>query len=256
MNRKNLGMIFTGIGACGVVATNVITANRTLKYKQIFDECEGDKAKAFAKTYWPSFVSGALTIGSIIAAEGVNLKEIGVLSGLCAYLYSQRNKIIGSIEAIAPNLSKEDLAVVNNAIDDVDEDKEAHIKYMVKAGPSVEETGRGDLLCFEGFSGRWFRSSEEDVKRAVSMFRRRFLNGEYLSLNDLYDLLGIERTRFGNTWGWANDPDYQDEPISIAYAVFNDFGNTNMAYDEDVLEIDISTPPMECWNEVGRRAFV
>ena len=233
MTKQKLGMIFTGVAIAGVVVTNVITALRAPKYEQILKECEGKKMKAAMKTYWASFMFGGITIGSMVLAEKANLAEIGVLTGACGVLAA---KAKGLEEAIKDRADEKILNDIKH--EDV-------VKYIKLPGPSVEETGRGDVLCLEVYSGRWFRSSEESVRRACGEFKKMFDDGEYLSMNNLYLLLGIVETRFGHQFGFPNNTDYYDESldIDIAYYEMEKWG-------EPVLVIDIQTWPMECWQEL------
>ena len=76
--------------------------------------------------------------------------------------------------------------------------------------PTVEITGDGNLLCYEGFSGRWFRSSESQVQQAADEFSKLYAEGNYICWNDLYALLHIAVTHFGNRYGYAGNDDYRN----------------------------------------------
>ena len=76
--------------------------------------------------------------------------------------------------------------------------------------PSVEETGNGTLLCFDGFSGRYFRSSEKHVRNAIKEFCDMYASGDYISWNELYRLLGIAVTHFGAKYGYPGNNDYRN----------------------------------------------
>lgn len=258
MNRRTLSLIFSGIGVAGVGITSFIAGRRSFKYKEILEKNDNSKAKAAVKTYWPAFVSGILTVGSIVAAEGINLKEIGILTGAVTYLVSQRDKIIGAVEEVSDKLSDEDKKKLHDAIAETNDKKmEEKITYIVKAGPSVEDTGRGDLLCFEGTMGRWFRSSEESVARAIEEFRELHKQGHDVCFNTLYDLNGMETTWQGYIWCFPSFKgstfDVSDE-IDIGYTIYDDFNaGGNMHFDEPVLEIIIRTHAMERYDdEPGR----
>lgn len=255
LSNTALSFIFTGVAIAGVAVTSTLAAIRAPKYDKILNaQCpeeiptKKDKAVAAVKTYWPAFASGAVTIASIIFAEKVNLTEIAALTGTAAFLARNRDLLEAKI------ISKLGKEAGEKAIGEV---REQLIRehYIVKAGPSVEETGRGDLLCYEGYSGRWFRSSEEAVRRAINTLNDRFEAGEYLALNDFYELLGIETTHFGHQYGWCPNSDYYDFPIEIDTTFCEHHELKNMygqmeALDECILLIDVYTYPMECWQEV------
>lgn len=253
-----MALIFSGIAVVGVGVSNFLTAYRSPQFEENLEKYDGSKPKAVAKTYWPTFVAAGLTCTSIVLAERINLKEIAAITGVCTYLVNQRDKVADAIRTGDLNRAKTALK------ETADPDMEERVKYYCKAGPSVEETDRGDLLCFEGYSGRWFRSSEEAVNRAIQKLREQFIDGEYVCLNDFYTELGLSQTHFGHDWGWCNNPDYYDEPPYIE-ATYMETGKYLMsavdewfglpvgekAYNsEPILVIDIFTYPMQGWMEV------
>jgi hypothetical protein len=63
----------------------------------------------------------------------------------------------------------------------------------------------GDTLCYDKFSGRYFRSSAEFIRACVNDINRSILNGEYVTLDDLHELLGLDQTSIGNRFKAAND---------------------------------------------------
>ena len=255
ISNRMLSFIFSGIAIGGVVVTATLSAKRAPKYDKILNaQCpeeiptKKDKAVAVAKTYWPAFVSGGVTITSIILAEKVNLKEIAIITGTATFLARNRDLLE---EKIIEHMGEEGGKKI------IGEVEQQLIKehYICKAGPSVEETGRGDLLCYEGYSGRWFRSSEVAVQKAINELNDAFEAGEYLCLNDFYERLGIETTHFGAQYGWAANSDYYDGPIDIEATLCEHHELTNAygqmeSLDECVLLIDVYTYPMECWMEV------
>lgn len=100
-----------------------------------------------------------------------------------------------------------------------------HFRKDLNSGPiriSVEETGRGNLLCYEAYGGRFFRSDEGAVREAVDKFVEDYVKScqmqdedpahmmyEVYNFNDLYSLLGIMPTHFGDRWGYTNSEDYR-----------------------------------------------
>lgn len=112
---------------------------------------------------------------------------------------------------------------------------------------SIEDTGNGDVLCLEGYSGRYFWSSTEAVEWALSKWSYEFAEGNYICFNTLYDLLGITGTHFGYQWGYPPNEDFYDFRKGIDW-------KTEMIHDtqidHDLFVIDIYTYPMECWLEI------
>ena len=66
----------------------------------------------------------------------------------------------------------------------------------------IAETGTGDLLCFDTFSGRYFRSSAEAIHAAESKLNKALIGGEFVQINDLYYELGLMPLKYGDRFGW------------------------------------------------------
>ena len=87
--------------------------------------------------------------------------------------------------------------------------------------PSIEDTGRGDTLCYEAWGGRLFFSDEGAVREAVDKFCENYREMcelvrsdpthetlDIMNFNDLYSLLGIVPSPFGDVWGYSTSEDY------------------------------------------------
>ena len=249
MKAERKSLIFSLLAMGGVAVTSILAVNRSPKYKEILEET-GSKPKAFFKAYWPALLAGVATDVAIGVSQRIGAKEIAAIGGVATYAIKNRD-----------NIQKKITEYTKESGGDVLKDltKEVNKEYVIEniptktAGPCVEETGRGDLLCFEGYSGRWFRSSETAVSAALTRFKQRWESGEYLNLNDLYAELGISSTHFGNEYGWANNADYYDCNIDISTDIVEgwDGGVKNgRIINEEVLIIEIWTYPMEGWMEV------
>lgn len=121
---------------------------------------------------------------------------------------------------------------------------------------TIELTGNGNLLCYEGFFGRWFRSSEVCVREAVAKYidlynGDEFREGEYVNFNDLYALLGIASTHIGAEYGYATNPDYK---VTMEFDIVRIPEDENFeGMNEEVLVIEPAgnwSYPMECYMEV------
>ena len=59
------------------------------------------------------------------------------------------------------------------------------------------------VLFYDEWSHRYFKSTIEQVITAQYHINRNFVLRGYVTLNELYDFLGLEPTDYGNTVGWA-----------------------------------------------------
>lgn len=237
--KLNKGAILTVAGCVGVVVTTIVAWKQGPKIEKIFrDENLSKKEKAvkLVKEAAPLAVSEVATIGCIIFSHRVSAKEIAALGAALSYVTANRDIWVKKIKEKLPKEEFEELSK---------EVSEETVKVMhYDGGPSIEDTGWGQVLCLEGYSGRLFWSSYTAVENAIKDFNTKFQTDKYVCLNDFYELLGIEKTHFGHQFGWVNNPDYYDNEIDIQAEIVPD-----PRYGE-IVAIDIYTYPMECWQEI------
>ena len=71
---------------------------------------------------------------------------------------------------------------------------------------NIISTKKGDMLCYDIFSGRYFRSSVEAIRTAESKMNKRLANGDYATVNELYIWLDLPCIKLGDHFGWnVND---------------------------------------------------
>lgn len=104
-------------------------------------------------------------------------------------------------------------------------------KYLNWHGkhPSIEDTGKGDTLCYETWGGRLFFSDpgavKEETQKFVDDYKENCKRSEedpagiffdVANFNDLYSLYGILPTHLGDAWGYNSSVDYaQDIDFAI-----------------------------------------
>jgi hypothetical protein len=62
-----------------------------------------------------------------------------------------------------------------------------------------------DVLCYDAYTARYFMSSMESLRQAENEVNHKILTDYSASLSDLYDILGLDRTRFSDDVGWNAD---------------------------------------------------
>lgn len=62
--------------------------------------------------------------------------------------------------------------------------------------------GEGEQLCFDEWSGRYFKSSMEKILQAKNDFNHELLFGGPSSLSSFYSLVGLEPTQGSDDIGW------------------------------------------------------
>lgn len=201
--RQNSPTILTGLAVAGVASTAILAVRATPKALQIIrDEEEAAQSRFEAKhivmltwkCYIPAGIMGAATIACIIGANSINLR---------------RNAALASIYSLTETTLKEYQAKV---IETIGEKKEQAIKESIAqdrldknplSSNQVIFTGYGDSLCYDSISGRYFKSDYETLRKIENDINYRLVNNVmYISLNDVYDEMGLPRSSIGDNLGW------------------------------------------------------
>lgn len=203
---KHAPEILTGIGIAGMFTTTVLAVKATPKAVQLIDERKRDlKAETLPpietiKTCWkcyiPAAVTGVASATCLIGASSVSAKRTAALAA--AYHISEtalteyRNKVLETIGEKKEKVVREAIA----------KDK---IEQKPVSKNEVVITPRGNTLCFDSISGRYFRSDIDIIKRAENEINKRMLDEMYISLSEFYDELGLDHTSISDELGWKLD---------------------------------------------------
>lgn len=195
--KRNASTILTCIGGAGVVVTAVLTAKATPKALQLIQAEEQKKGEELTKTekvkvaapvYIPAMLAGTSTLACIFGANILNKRTQASL--ISAY---------GVLDQSYKEYKKK-------VIEEFGEETDKHIQQEIakdkyKESDISEEDGKE--LFFDQYSGRYFRSTIEDVQRAEYRINRDLVMREYATINEFYELLGIEPIEGGDEIGWT-----------------------------------------------------
>lgn len=153
-----------------------------------------EKAKVALPVYLPAIfcftVSSGSMVGSLVAGE----KKVAEITSL----YSVTNAIARKteeklIEAVGPEKAKEVQKKVTQEILD---------ENPIEFEEAVELTGKGNVLFFDPYGARYFRSSRTAVLNDFADLRTFISERCWASYNDLYSCLGIRESGAGAFVGW------------------------------------------------------
>lgn len=210
---KNAPSILTGMCVGSIGASVFLTAKGTIQATKIL---EAERERVFEhesdlptvndinidtldkiKLCWKCYVPAALATGSAIAcaigSNTINVRRNAALASAYALASEslktykeQTQKLIGEnkMKAIHEGVSHD--AVMKKAPD----------------GSSIIVTGKGDLLCFDSWSGQYFYSSVDAINAAVNQANEELLSTGRISYNDYCYYLGIKSSQMGTTVGW------------------------------------------------------
>ena len=162
------------------------------------------------KTTWKCYIPAAVTCGvsiaCLIGASSVNLKRNAALA--TAYKLSE-TALAEYRDAVVETIGEKKERTVRDKV------AEERVKKNPVTKSDVIVTGNGTTLCFDAISGRYFQSSMQKIESAKNKINERMLCENYVSLNDLYDELGMEPTKIGEDLGWNI---FTDRLIDISFS--------------------------------------
>ena len=217
--KKHSPEILTGIGIAGMITTTVMAVRATPKALILIEErkeeigAEKLEAMDMVKTTWacyiPAAITGTLSVACLIGASSVNARRNAALA--TAYTLSESALKDYQGKVIEMFGEKKNEAV-----------KDAVAKDKVEKNPVVTReviiTEKGNTLCYDAISGRYFKSDIEKIKKAECELNRQMLDDMSVSLNDFYYEIGLDSVKLGDELGWNVDSGYIDLSFSSQLA--------------------------------------
>lgn len=218
----NAPVILTAAGVVGTVATAIFTGKSAYKAAQIIKDAEHmnnlnrnepdwapldnkDKIQLTWKLYAVPVSTGVVAVASIVFANRISTKRAAALAA--AYSLSERafHEYKGKVlEHIGENKERK-------VRDEVAQDKLKKNPVSAQSGQIIM-TGGGDQLCLDGFSGRYFFSDMESIRKAVNDINQQIHHSGSASLSDFYEKLGLHSTDVSDEVGFS-----YELPLDIDY---------------------------------------
>ena len=155
-----------------------------------------DVIKVTWKCYIPAVVIGATSVACLIGASSVSARRNAALAA--AYKISESALIEYKDKVIETIGEKKEKAIR----DEINKDR---IEKNPVSKSEVIITGKGDTLCMDYLTGRYFKSDIDKIKRAVNELNAKLLRESYVSLNEFYYELGLDGNELGGRVGWNSD---------------------------------------------------
>lgn len=221
---KNSPTILTGAAVAGLITTTILGIKATPKAISVLDDytwnlyldegLDEDKVpfsewvvwktkndptpkKDIFKLTWKLFIPtvavGTATIICIIGSNRISLRRNAALAslyGLTQTAFSEYKAKV--VETIGKN---KELKVR----DDISGDR---VKNNPPSRNEVILTGKGEVLCYDSLSGRYFKMDIEKLRKIINELNRDLISDMFLSLNELYDAIGLDRIKLGEDIGW------------------------------------------------------
>lgn len=219
---KHSPEILTGIGIAGMVTSTVLAVKATPKALVLLEEARtnedgtlGDKltivetVKIAWKPYVPAVAVGIASISCIIGASRVNYKRNAALA--TAYALSERT-LINYRDKVVETLGEKKEKEVRDKI------SQDEINKKPISSSQVIITPKGNTLFMDSITGRYFRSDLDSIKKAVIELNMEISHQNYISLNEFYSNIGLDRISNGDNLGWNIDNGYVEIDYSTCLA--------------------------------------
>lgn len=202
----NSPVLLTSVGVAGTIATAVLTGKASFEAAKIINEVENnpltttdyalepkEKVELVWKLYIPPVVVGAGTVSAIILANRIGTRRAAAMAA--AYTISEkayteyREKVVEKLGETKEQEVRDEIA-----------------QQRVNANPPNNEiiiVDNGDVLFLESYTGRYFKSSMETVKKALNDTNYQMYSDMYASLGDFQQRIGLPRTALSEEVGWT-----------------------------------------------------
>lgn len=233
--KKHSPEILTGVGIAGVVTSAVMASKATLKLEEVVEETQTtlgliaktredrpeeysekdalhDKtiaytkgALAVTKLYGPALSLGMASIGCILAAHGIMKKRNAALAA--AY------------KAVEETFNK----YKQRVIEELGEDQEREIRLGLKEEEVEDKDGKKVIRktvdpngistyarFFDELSSNWSKEPEYNLMflKCQQNYANDLLHSRgHIFLNEVYDMLGLPRSKAGQVVGWVMGKD-------------------------------------------------
>lgn len=200
--------ILTGLGTVGLIVSGLMAVNQTPKAIDILRAHEEeldlgeeltvkDKIKDCWMYYTPSIVLATLSVGSIIFARHIDSRRMAAWAA--AYQMSE-HALVRMKDAVKDELGDRKLKKIEDNAD---------LKVMDEHPidpANIFDTGNGNDLFCDYYSGRYFRSNPDSVKAVYNQFIAKLLREDSMSVNDWMSALSLPPlgTELGDEMGWTS----------------------------------------------------
>lgn len=206
--KENAPEILTALSIGGVITTSYLVGKASFKAAEVIHKHEWEdgniepdpkerlkeRTKLTWKLYIPGAISGAATIVCIVCSNRTSTNR--TTAAVAAYSLTERafseykEKVVETIGANKDQKIRDEIA-----------------QDTVNAHPPSKEVlmmvGEDEVLCCELRTNRYFRSTHENIQRAVNEINFQINHENYVSLSEFYTAVGLPITDESVNNGWT-----------------------------------------------------
>lgn len=209
--QDNSPAILTAVGVVGTLTAAYLTGRATVKAVKMIEQEEIARDYDFesdehltpiekVSVAWTCYIPAAgavvVSVAAIIAANHVSSRRVASVATALAIgekaFTEYKDKVV---EKIGENKERS----VRDAV------AQDHVRKNPPDDRLVIVTDGGDVLCRDEYSGRYFKSSIEQIRKAENDINYLILHDGDSSLSEFYDRIGLPRTSHSDDVGWNAD---------------------------------------------------
>lgn len=230
---KNSPAILTALGVSGTLTTAYLAAKAAFASVEVLQEAEATKrdehftdqsndkgenvevefegltrkeqVEAVWKLYVPAAMSAAMTVSAIIFSARIQDQRNAAL--VSAYTFAEKSLQDYRAKTVAKVGKKKEQEIRDEVAQD-------NVTKNPPRNNQVIVVSEGGVLCRDAYSGQYFQSDMESLRKAENDLNWEILNDGYASLSDWFHLIGIESTSESDELGWRDD----DGKVEIEYS--------------------------------------
>jgi hypothetical protein len=226
LNRNASDLLLVGGVAC-ILGGGILAIRQTPKAVQLMENKKDkptiDKIKTVAPLYIPPLLLTGVGIAQIVCSRNITNNKIAAMA--TAYTVSEtafktyREKVKDIVEPDKYEEIKREVA-------------DEQLRRDPIGNKEIIMTTRGNVLMYDNMSGRYLKSTMDDVDRAVNILNKRMMSDMTVLLNDFYTEIGLDVIKLGCEVGW----DIEKDSIDVRYtSTIADNGEPCLVMDYEVV---------------------
>lgn len=189
-----------GISAVGLAVRGTVKAVHIIEEEKKKDPDKKLTKKEIFKKVWKCYIPTVVAEAASIACSvksGVDADK-AIAAATVAYKVAKESSDEYKEAAKEIVGEKKEKAISEKA-------DQLHTEHVINKGEPVYNTGTGDTLYVESYYGHAFRANWNFVESCVNEINESINNGDGVSMNTLYEKLGLPYTTAGNKEGFSAD---------------------------------------------------
>lgn len=200
--KKYIPTALSVLGACGVIATAILTAKATNKSKDILEKenlTTFEKAKHSSRNYIPAACIGLGTVTCIIVSNIMSMKYQAAIIGASNLITESFNEYKSKVKELYGEEAHRN--VVNAIMVEKAEDVDLYCMNFMDTSSLDFGAKEARHTFYLECSDVFFESTISQVLQAEYHLNRNFMYSGYASLGELHDFLGINKDNIPDV-GW------------------------------------------------------